>query len=82
MARLEHAVRISTPRLELGYAQFLFRVRKGKRLIGELGISQGGLEWWGRYKRGKGKYVSWSNFGAMASGKVPPARHRARKKAR
>jgi hypothetical protein len=80
VARLEHDVRISTPRLELGYAQFMFRVRKGKRLLGELGVSQGGLEWWGPYKKGKGKHMSWSSFGELAGAKRAPAQRTKRKK--
>jgi len=79
MARLEHDVRISTPKLELRYAQFLFRVRKGSRIVGELGVSQGGLEWWGPYKKGKGKHLSWSDFARIATGHVPAARRRVRK---
>jgi hypothetical protein len=59
-----HVVSFRVPERPLKHSDIIFVVRRGQRKIGELRISQGGIDWFPR-KAHTGYTTSWERFQKM-----------------
>lgn len=65
---MAYKVDFEVPRRPLDFKDVRFKVRRNGRALGKLGISQGGLVWWPRFKQ-KGIIVDWERLEKLLADK-------------
>lgn len=61
----DHDVNFTVPERELKRAPIEFKIKRNKKLLGTLSVSEGGLEWFPPKKQ-SGYKVGWKRFDEIA----------------
>lgn len=58
----DHTIKLSQPTVELGRQDYVFHVHVDGEKVGELHVSEGGLDWWPRSAKAKKRVKSWEQL--------------------
>ena len=60
----EHRVTVASPQRDVGNVDSVYEVFADREKLGELRVSRGGVDWWPRGARNRGRLLSWEQFAA------------------
>lgn len=60
----EHRVTVVSPLRDVGNVDSVYEVFADGEKLGELRVSRGGVDWWPRGTRNRGRLLSWEQFAA------------------